>query len=708
MAIHQFYRLKEIIEKYLPSDQIERIHAAYETAKNAHEGQTRSSGEPYITHPVSVACILADLHLDCEAIMAALLHDVVEDTPVTGDQLRQLYGDTVANLVSGVTKLDKLQFSDYREAQAENFRKMIMAMVSDIRVILIKLADRTHNMRTIGSLRPDKRRRIARETLEIYAPIANRLGIHSIKDELEELCFEVMYPVRSRVIKEAVAYARKNRTGVVDRITGDITARLGKFNVKLVRLTNQQPAPYIIYDRMKTAHEPFHEIIDTYTFCVVTDTIDNCYRSLGVIHNLYKPKPARFMDYIAIPKSNGYQSLHTSVIGPHGVQIDVMIRTDYMDRLDDKGVAAEWAYDLKDDPESSIVQSKAKLWVKNLLELQESVGNSFEFIENVKTDLFPDEIYVFTPEGKIFSLPNGATAVDFAYAVHTDLGNHCVGARVDKMPYPLARPLMSGQSVEIITRSSAVPSAAWLAFVVTSRARSKIRQYLKGINDASAIVLGRRLLMHALGSVRIEDIPQADIDRVVMETHHLDFNDLLHDIALGNEINVIIAQKLMGSRMPVDSPAAGRYGKHAPVKGAFGTVVSFASCCHPIPGDPIVAHVTPGKGVVVHTEGCRNLKGSGADSCMLIEWDMEGCRGMLFPVLVNIVLENRPNILADLAGVITGTGAEIDGIKTEENIDGTTSASVTLGVQGRVHLAEVIKKVRIMPGIAKVSRQRQQ
>ena len=356
-----------------------------------------------------------------------------------------------------------------------------------------------------------------------------------------------------------------------------------------------------------------------------------------------------------------------------------MIRTDYMDRLDDKGVAAEWAYDLKDDPESSIVQSKAKLWVKNLLELQESVGNSFEFIENVKTDLFPDEIYVFTPEGKyvftpegkIFSLPNGATAVDFAYAVHTDLGNHCVGARVDKMPYPLARPLMSGQSVEIITRSSAVPSAAWLAFVVTSRARSKIRQYLKGINDASAIVLGRRLLMHALGSVRIEDIPQADIDRVVMETHHLDFNDLLHDIALGNEINVIIAQKLMGSRMPVDSPAAGRYGKHAPVKGAFGTVVSFASCCHPIPGDPIVAHVTPGKGVVVHTEGCRNLKGSGADSCMLIEWDMEGCRGMLF-------------------------------------IDGTTSASVTLGVQGRVHLAEVIKKVRIMPGIAKVSRQRQQ
>ena len=335
-----------------------------------------------------------------------------------------------------------------------------------------------------------------------------------------------------------------------------------------------------------------------------------------------------------------------------------MIRTDYMDRLDDKGVAAEWAYDLKDDPESSIVQSKAKLWVKNLL-LQESVGNSFEFIENVKTDLFPDEIYVFTPEGKIFSLPNGATAVDFAYAVHTDLGNHCVGARVDKMPYPLARPLMSGQSVEIITRSSAVPSAAWLAFVVTSRARSKIRQYLKGINDASAIVLGRRLLMHALGSVRIEDIPQADIDRVVMETHHLDFNDLLHDIALGNEINVIIAQKLMGSR-------------------------------------------------IVHTEGCRNLKGSGADSCMLIEWDMEGCRGMLFPVLVNIVLENRPNILADLAGVITGTGAEIDGIKTEENIDGTTSASVTLGVQGRVHLAEVIKKVRIMPGIAKVSRQRQQ
>ncbi len=531
--MYLFQHLKELIATYLPAEQVERVQSAYLTARDAHEGQARSSGEPYITHPVAVARILAEMRLDHETLMAALLHDVSEDTPITKEQLAAKYGEAVAELVSGVSKLDKLKFRDRKEAQAENFRKMVLAMVQDIRVILIKLADRTHNMRTLGSLRPDKRRRIARETLEIFAPIANRLGIHSIKTELEELGFEALYPMRARVLRESVKRARVNRKEVIDSIYKEIRGRLEEVAIP-AEVNGREKHLFSIYNKMKKKEVQFHEVMDIYAFRVIVRDIDTCYRVLGQMHSLYKPRPGRFKDYIAIPKTNGYQSLHTSLVGPHGVPIEVQIRTDYMDQMADKGVAAHWAYKQDTDASASTAQRKAQRWMKSLLELQQSAGSSFEFIESVKTDLFPDEIYVFTPEGRILELPTGATPVDFAYSVHTDIGHACVGARVDRHPYPLSRALSSGQTVEIITAPNARPNAAWLNFVVTSRARTKIRQFLKNLRTEESIVLGRRLLGHALGGKRIEDLAPENIARVLADTKHESLDGLLADIGLGN------------------------------------------------------------------------------------------------------------------------------------------------------------------------------
>lgn len=500
--LYLFEDLKTLLGSYLPEEQVTRIQDAFLVARDAHEGQTRSSGEPYITHPVAVATILAEMHLDYETISAALMHDVIEDTPVTKEQLALQFGPAVAELVSGVSKLDKLKFRDHKEAQAENFRKMVMAMVQDIRVILIKLADRTHNMRTLGSLRPDKRRRIARETLEIFSPIANRLGIHTFKSELEELGFEALYPMRARILRESVKRARGNRKEVIDSVYKEIAGRLQDAGIK-AEVCGREKNLYSIYNKMVKKELRFYEVMDIYAFRVIVDDIDTCYRVLGQMHSLYKPRPGRFKDYIAIPKTNGYQSLHTSLVGPHGVPVEIQIRTEYMDQMADKGVAAHWAYKSNGDITGSTAQIRAQRWMKNLLELQQSAGSSFEFIESVKTDLFPDEIYVFTPEGRILELPAGATPVDFAYAVHTDIGNSCVGARVERQPFPLSRPLTSGQTIEIITAPGARPNAAWLNFVVTSRARTKIRQFLKNLRAEESIILGRRLLSHSLGGKKI-------------------------------------------------------------------------------------------------------------------------------------------------------------------------------------------------------------
>lgn len=577
--MYLFEGLKAQVSEYLPSEQVERIRDAFVVANEAHSSQKRSSGEPYITHPVAVASLLADMRLDCETLMAALLHDVIEDTETSREDLAERFGATVASLVEGVSKLDKLQFNSKEEAQAENYRKMIMAMVQDIRVILIKLADRTHNMRTIQHLRPDKRRRIARETLEIYAPLAHRLGMHDIKNELEQLGFWALYPWRGKLLESEVRRARGNRREFTERVQSEISSRLDGNNIQ-ARVSGREKHLHSIYRKMQAKEVKFEQVMDIYAFRVIVDSVDTCYRVLGALHNLYKPIETRFKDYIAIPKSNGYQSLHTSLKGPHGVPVEIQIRTEEMDLMADRGVAAHWMYKQSDDS-STTAQVRARKWMQSLLELQQSAGNSFEFIESVKSDLFPDEIYVFSPDGRITELPQGATAVDFAYAVHTDVGNTCIGARVNHRTYSLSKPLETGQTVEIKTAPNSRPNIAWLNFVVTGKARAKIRQYLKSQEADEAQQLGERLLRSALGQVSYDEIPESEFNRVLRETKIDSRGSLLKQIGLGNMMSVAIAKRLLGDLQPIKDDNASQ--KSLSIKGAEGLLVSFAKCCRPTP-----------------------------------------------------------------------------------------------------------------------------
>ena len=703
--LYLFEDLKTLLSSYLPAEQVSLVQEAFIVARDAHEGQTRSSGEPYITHPVAVATILAEMRLDYETVSAALLHDVIEDTPVTKEQLAAQFGSAVAELVYGVSKLDKLKFRDHKEAQAENFRKMVMAMVQDIRVILIKLADRTHNMRTLGALRPDKRRRIARETLEIFSPIANRLGIHSFKSEREELGFEALYPMRARILRESVKRARGNRKEVIDSVYKEIDGRLHEAGIKAA-VYGREKNLYSIYNKMVKKELHFYEVMDIYAFRVIVDDIDTCYRVLGQMHSLYKPRPGRFKDYIAIPKTNGYQSLHTSLVGPHGVPVEIQIRTEYMDQMADKGVAAHWAYKSSGDATGSTAQIRAQRWMKNLLELQQSAGNSFEFIESVKTDLFPDEIYVFTPEGRILELPAGATPVDFAYAVHTDIGNSCVGARVERQPFPLSRPLTSGQTIEIITAPGARPNAAWLNFVVTSRARTKIRQFLKNLRTEESIILGRRLLSHSLGGKKIEDVPADNLQQVLQDTRHESLDGLLADIGLGNQMSVVIARRLLGLHDQEPEKKTSSAHRKLPIRGAGGMLVTFAKCCRPIPGDAIIAHISPGKGLVVHQEGCPNIRGYNRepDKYQPVQWDMEHLGDQEFKTGIQVEVVNHQGVLAQLANVIAATGANIHSISTEERDARVYQVSLLITAKHRVHLADIMRKIRVMPDVVRVNR----
>ncbi|SKA22478.1 bifunctional GTP diphosphokinase/guanosine-3',5'-bis pyrophosphate 3'-pyrophosphohydrolase [Photobacterium toruni] len=699
--MYLFDSLKEVATKYLSKPQLEVLRQAYLVARDAHEGQTRSTGEPYIIHPVAVARILAEMRLDIEALMAALLHDVIEDTEVTKEDLACRFGDTVAELVDGVSKLDKLKFRDRKEAQAENFRKMIMAMAHDIRVILIKLADRTHNMRTLGALRPDKRRRIARETLEIYSPLAHRLGIHNIKSELEELGFEALYPNRYRVLKQVVAAARGNRKEMINKIHAEIEGRLNDAGIA-AEVSGREKNLYSIYNKMKNKEQRFHSIMDIYAFRVLVNDLDTCYRVLGQVHNLYKPRPSRMKDYIAIPKANGYQSLHTSLVGPHGVPVEVQIRTEDMDQMADKGVAAHWTYKDGEAP-GTTAQIKAQRWMQSLLELQQSAGSSFEFIENVKSDLFPDEIYVFTPKGRIVELPVGATAVDFAYAVHTDIGNTCVGSRVDRQPYPLSKPLKNGQTIDIISAPGARPNAAWLNYVVTSRARTKIRQVLKTMRRDESITLGRRLLNHALGGVSMQIIAAENITKVLSDLKLETIDDLLTEIGLGELMSVVIARRLLGN---ADELTAKNSDRRLPIQGADGILLTFANCCHPIHGDPIVAHVSPGKGLVIHREECANIRGyrKEPDKYMAVEWseDFE----QEFVTNLKVDMQNHQGALADLTNTIAATGSNIQGLSTEEKDGRLYTITVRLTTKSRVHLANIMRRIRIMPDVVRVARQK--
>ncbi|SES74123.1 bifunctional GTP diphosphokinase/guanosine-3',5'-bis pyrophosphate 3'-pyrophosphohydrolase [Thorsellia anophelis] len=702
-----FYPLQSITSNYLSQDQIKRLYKAYLVAFDAHDGQTRSSGEPYITHPVAVASILAEMNLDVETLMAALLHDVIEDTDATFDDMQQLFGKSVAELVEGVSKLDKLKFRDKKEAQTENFRKMIMAMVQDIRVILIKLADRTHNMRTLGSLRPDKRRRIAKETLEIYSPLAHRLGIQHIKVELEDLGFEALYPNRYRVIKEVIKSARGNRKEMIQRILDEISGRLLDANIAC-RVFGREKNIFSIYNKMQLKEQRFHSIMDIYAFRVIVLDIDSCYRVLGHVHSLYKPKPGRVKDYIAIPKANGYQSLHTSLIGPHGVPVEVQIRTEDMDQMAEMGVAAHWAYKDGTDINSrngTTAQVRAQKWLQSIIELQQSSGNSSEFIESVKSDLVPDEIYVFTPKGRIVELPAGSTPVDFAYAVHTDVGNSCVGARVDRNPYPLSQSLKNGQTVEIITAPGTRPNATWLNFVVSSKARAKIRQMIKTVNRDEAITLGKRMLNHALGEgTKLEDIAPAVIDKELARLKLTSVEDLLAEIGFGNQMNVVIARHLLGD---IEQTAHDNLGHGVlPIKGADGILLTFAKCCKPIPGDPIIAHVSAGKGLVIHHDACRNFRNAdrNTEKFMSVSWDKDQIQD--YATEIKIELLNHQGALANLISVISSADSNITHLNTDEKDGRIYVVLMQITVKDRVHLANIMRKIRILPDVIRVHRNR--
>ncbi len=705
--MYLFDSLKEVAQGYLTESQLEALRQSYLVAHEAHEGQTRSSGEPYIIHPVAVARILAEMHLDMETLQAALLHDVIEDTEVSKEELQEQFGEAVAELVDGVSKLDKLKFRDRKEAQAENFRKMVLAMVQDIRVILIKLADRTHNMRTLGALRPDKRRRIARETLEIYSPLAHRLGIHNIKTELEELGFEALYPNRSRVLKEVVKAARGNRKEMISRIHRELEGRIKEAGLT-ARVFGREKNLYSIYNKMKSKEYKFHTIMDIYAFRIVVDNADTCYRVLGQVHSLFKPRPGRVKDYIAVPKANGYQSLHTSMIGPHGSPVEVQIRTEDMDQMADKGVAAHWAYKSGSNTKGTTAQIKAQRWMQSLLELQQSAGSSFEFIENVKSDLFPDEIYVFTPKGRIVEMPVGATAVDFAYAVHTDVGNTCVGARVDRTPYPLSKALKNGQTVEIISAPGARPNAAWLNYVVTSRARAKIRQVLKTMRRDESIMLGRRLLNHALGRHSIDSIYPENLQHLLSELKLDSVDDLLAAIGLGERMSVVVARRLLGDtdELTETSSVEKRSERKLSIKGADGILLTYANCCRPIPGDHIIAHISPGRGLVVHVESCPNVRGyqKEPDKYMTVQW--EETHEHEFVSELQVDMQNSQGALAALTNVISRTGSNIHGISTEEKDGRLYVIHVALTTQDRTHLAGIMRKIRAIPHVLRVHRRK--
>jgi len=700
--VYLFEPLKEHVSNYLSKVQIDLLKQAYLVAREAHDGQMRSSGEPYITHPVAVALNLAKMNLDHETLMAALLHDVIEDTATTKDELAELFGHTVAELVEGVSKLDKLKFDNKEEMQAENFRKMVLAMVQDIRVILIKLADRTHNMRTLESLRPDKRRRIARETLDIYAPIANRLGIHDVKNELEVLGFEALYPMRSRALKSAVKQARGNRKEIINNTQGEVVARLAESGIK-AQVIGREKHLYSIYRKMQNKELMFNEVMDIYAFrIIVGEKIDDCYRALGAVHNLFKPIETRFKDYIAIPKTNGYQSLHTSLIGPHGIPVEIQIRTNDMDQMADKGVAAHWLYKQDGDESGTTAQMKARRWMQSLLELQQSAGSSFEFIENVKSDLFPEEIYVFTPDGRIIELPMGATAVDFAYAVHTDVGNSCVGVKVDRKPFPLSQPLDSGQTIEVITSTAARPNATWLNFVVTSKARLQIRTYLRSQEQTESLALGRRLLSHALGSTKLEDIDEDKLNQVVKDSGNENIEELLINIGLGNALSIGIAKRLKDEFSEESDLQQAPSKTKMPIKGTEGMMVSYGKCCRPIPGDSIVAYLSPGKGLMVHQQGCRNHKGHEQGSLFPVKWDTDIDRDFIAKLRIEIM--NHKGALAALTNVIARGGSNVHTLNSGEKDSGLYLIDMEITCRDRIHLADIIRKIKVMVDVQRVVR----
>ncbi|MDD5036224.1 MAG: RelA/SpoT family protein [Methylococcaceae bacterium] len=698
-----------MLAEYLDQGQVEDIRRAYCLAEKAHEGQLRVSGEPYICHPISVAIILAGMRMDARGVMAGLLHDVIEDSDIGKDHLAEEFGEEVAQLVDGVSKLTQLDCKSRAEAQAQNVRKMVMAMVKDLRVIMVKLADRLHNMRTLGVMAPNRRRRIARETLDIYAPIANRLGMNELKLELEDLGFSAYHPLRYQVLKREVRNARGNRKEVVATIEAGINKRLQECGLGNTLVIGREKHLFSLYQKMRAKRLSFSEVFDVYAFRIVTDQVDECYRALGVAHNLYKPVPGRFKDYIAVPKANGYQSLHTTLVGPYGLPVEIQIRTRAMHHMAECGIAAHWLYKSESDQVSNS-QTRAHEWLRDLLEIQKNAGDSMEFLDNLKVDLFQHEVYVLTPKGKIVKLPRGATIVDFAYAVHTDVGNACVSARVDRVLSPLQTQLVNGQTVEIITAPWARPNPLWLNFVVTAKARAAIRGYLRNFKKQEAVNLGRKLLEKELGArgIRLEEIADSRMNELLKALESPSRDALLEDIGMGNRLPFLVVRLLLQEEIKPQGrpPETGDRAARTPliIKGAEGMVVNLAKCCRPIPGDPIVGFFNPGKGIVVHLSECKNVielrkrQFTGLD----VEWDRQVSGD--FSVEIRLELLNKLGTLAKVASTISKLRANIENVQITNQDSELSTDIITLGVQDRVHLAKVMLELRKLPVVVKISR----
>ncbi len=698
----QIDNLCALASTYLEPEQVKQIQQAHKFGEKAHKGQKRRSGEDYIFHPLAVAGILAEMHMDHQTLIAALLHDVIEDTKHAKEEINETFGSEVAEIVDGVSKLTQMHFDSPEEQQAQNFRKMIMAMAEDIRVILVKLADRLHNMRTLGVMPPEKRRAKARETLDIYIPIAQRLGMNKMRLELEDLGFAAYHPMRYRVIKNEIKKARGHRKEIVKQIKQSIKRRLRQEKMS-ARVVGREKHMYSIYRKMRQKDLPFDEVYDMYAFRIVVGSVDMCYRVLGAMHNLYKPLPGKFKDYISIPKANGYQSLHTVLFGPYGVPIEVQIRTKEMDDVAERGIAAHWLYKTEQTAGNSAHQ-RARNWMQRILEMQQQAGNSEEFLEHVKIDLFPDAVYVFTPEGRIIELPRGSSPVDFAYAIHSDVGNTCVAARVDRRMSPLSTQLRSGQTVKIITAEGVRPNPAWLSFVGTAKARSSIRHYLKNLKKDEAKLLGRRLLERELGMLDgpLDSINSERLDSVLASLNHDDLDSLLIDIGFGNRIASLVARHIIDA--PEDNNTISTSGSPLTISGTEGMVVNLAKCCHPIPGDRIHGHVSAGRGLVIHHDDCRNITEFKTDPQRWVEVEWEASLESDFPVGLHIENTDQRGALAIIASTIAQEEGNIENVKITEKDDRYVLLDLVISVRDRLHLSRIIRRLRTIKLINHIHR----
>jgi len=688
---------------YLKPEDISQLQSAFHFSEVAHEGQFRKSGEPYVSHPLAVANILAQWHLDPQALTAALLHDVMEDTSVTKTEITRNFGKPVAELVDGVSKLDKIEFETHEEAQAENFRKMLLAMARDVRVILIKLADRLHNMRTLGAVEPEQRRRVARETIEIYAPIANRLGLNSIYQELEDLAFSHLYPGRYRVLAKAVKRSRGNRRELVGKIMDAIKRKLKASSVD-AQVHGREKHLHSIYSKMREKHVSFAQVLDVFGFRIIVNDVPACYLALGVLHALYKPIPGKFKDYVAIPKANGYQSLHTTLFGPFGTPLEIQIRTQEMHKIAEAGVASHWLYK-NSDTSLSDLQKKTHQWLQSLLELQSQSGDSIEFLEHLKVDLFPEEVYVFTPRGKILSLPRGATAVDFAYAVHTDIGNRCVAVKVNGQLMALRAELKNGDRVEIITAAHAKPNPSWLNFVVTAKARSRIRHFLKTMHFQESVQLGERLLNQSLAALGsgVAVIKDPQWEKLLRDAGVKSRQEIVADIGLCKRLAAVVARQLLS--LGEAGPQEARLPGSVVIRGSEGIAVQFAHCCKPIPGDPIIGVISKGQGMIIHTHDCPVIAKARHDPDRVLDvaWDPETRKP--FDVSIKLVVANQRGVLAKVAAEIAEAGSNIQNVAVDPE-DGSeyTNMLFTLQVYNRLHLAQIVRGLRRIPEVVRINR----